>query len=63
MAEILNLRMARKRKARAERGMQAAANRALHGRAKAEKQRQDAIAKKDRAFVEGHRRDKPASPK
>lgn len=38
MAEIINLRMARKAKARQEAQSQAQANRASHGRTKAERQ-------------------------
>ena len=39
MAAVVNLRLARKRKARADKERQAAENRALHGRSKAEKRR------------------------
>jgi Domain of unknown function (DUF4169) len=42
MGEIVNLRIARKRKARVEAAVQADANRAKHGRSKAQK---DADAK------------------
>jgi hypothetical protein len=59
VAEIVNLRMARKRKARAEREAHASEQRALHGRPKAEKQRDRAAEEKSRAFVDGHFRDKP----
>ena len=45
--EVLNLRLARKRKARSEREAQAAANRVVSGRAKAEKS--VSVAEKDRA--------------
>ncbi len=38
MGEVVNLRMARKAKRREEAEAQAAANRALHGRTKAQKQ-------------------------
>lgn len=65
MGEIVNLRMARKRKARAASAQTAAENRAQHGRTKAEKQRLRLEAKKAVAFVEGHRRDTqddPSSP-
>lgn len=41
MGEIVNLRMARKRKARAEAETEAAANRAKFGRTKAEKTRDE----------------------
>ncbi len=37
MGEVVNLRLARKRKARAEHDAKATANRALHGRSKSEK--------------------------
>ena len=40
MAEIVNLRQARKRKARAKAEAEAETNRALFGRTKAEKQRE-----------------------
>ena len=59
MAEIVNLRMARKRKARAEREAHASETRALHGRPKAEKQRDRAAEEKNRNFVDGHFRGKP----
>ncbi len=39
MAEIVNLRLARKAKKRADKAIEADANRARHGRTKAEKQR------------------------
>jgi hypothetical protein len=59
VAEIVNLRTVRKRKARAERAEAAVQNRALHGRSKTERRRDHAAAEKDRAFVDGHFRDKP----
>ena len=37
-------------------------NRALHGRSKAEKQRDRLIADKSAKFVAGHRREKPGEP-
>jgi len=61
VAEIVNLRMARKRKARAEQVSHAAEKRALHGRSKAEKQHDRAVEAKDRAFIEGHFRGKPGT--
>jgi Domain of unknown function (DUF4169) len=60
MAEIVNLRQARKRKARADKERAAEENRALHGRSKAEKLRDAEAARKSRDFLEGHRRDRPA---
>ena len=59
MAEIVNLRMARKRKARAGREAEAAENRVLHGRSKAEKERDRANGEKDRNFIDGHFRRQP----
>lgn len=61
MADIVNLRTVRKRKAHAERDARAAENRALHGRTKAEKQRDRAVEEKSQTFIEGHFREKPGS--
>ena len=61
MAEIVNLRIARKRKARAEQEAHASGQRALHGRSKADKQRDRAAEEKNRSFVDGHFRGKPGS--
>ncbi|HEY6630060.1 MAG TPA: DUF4169 family protein [Rhizobiaceae bacterium] len=55
MAELVNLRMARKQKARAGKEQAASEKRALHGRTKAEKLRDRAEADKAARFVEGHR--------
>lgn len=58
MAEPVNLRAFRKRKARADKERVAESNRIAHGRGKMEK----AAAKAERtgaaAFIEGHRRDR-----
>ncbi len=62
MADIVNLRQARKQKARAEKERVAGQNRALHGRAKAEKERDRLVAERGEDFVAGHRREKPAGP-
>lgn len=56
MAEIVNLRLARKRKARDDAAALAADNRARHGRTKAEKQRDLAERSAARSFLDGHRR-------
>ena len=57
MAEIVNLRQARKGKARGDKEAQAAANRAKFGRSKAEKDVEAAKqALADRA-LEGHKRE------
>ncbi|MGX5827514.1 DUF4169 family protein [Mesorhizobium sp. 43Arga] len=57
MADIVNLRQARKQKARDEKTRVAEQNRALHGRSKAEKQRDRLNADKAERFVAGHRLD------
>ncbi|QND63916.1 DUF4169 family protein [Mesorhizobium loti] len=57
MADIVNLRQARKQKARDEKVRVAEQNRALYGRSKAEKQRDGLIADKAEKFVAGHRRE------
>lgn len=57
MAEIVNLRQVRKRKARAEKEQAAERNRVIHGRPKTERQRDRALAEKAEAFLEGHRRE------
>lgn len=59
MAEIVNLRLARKRKARADAESAAAGNRAAHGRSKAEK-RSDATERAARdKHLDGHKREAP----
>ena len=62
MGEIVNLRQVRKQKARADKERQAGENRALHGRSKAEKSRDQLIADKAETFVAGHRRERPEDP-
>ena len=57
MAGIVNLNRARKAKARAEREVEAAANRASHGRTKVERARDAAEAAKRRALLDGARLD------
>ncbi len=57
MAEVINLRQARKARERAEDKRQADANRAKHGRTKAEKNLADAARKKLDQVVEGARRE------
>ena len=57
MADIVNLRQARKQKARDEKVRVSEQNRALHGRSKAEKQRDRLVADKAETFVAGHRRE------
>lgn len=59
MAQIVSLRQARKQRSRAENERQAAENRAVHGRAKAEMNSNSDARAKTAAFVDGHRRTKP----
>lgn len=60
MAEIVNLRQARKRKAREESAREAEQNRLLHGRTKAEKTRDRTESEKTVSFLDGHRREPPS---
>lgn len=55
MAEIINLRLARKAKARADKEAKAAGNRAAFGRPKSETTLSDAKAELTRKRLEGHR--------
>ena len=57
MAEIINLRNARKQKARAAKEAQADQNRALFGRTKAEKLKQAAEKAQAEKHIDGHKRD------
>jgi CubicO group peptidase (beta-lactamase class C family) len=57
MAEIVNLRRAKRVKARAEADAQAAENRILFGRTKAEKERTEMLREKARREIDGHRRE------
>ncbi|MFA6154856.1 DUF4169 family protein [Mesorhizobium sp.] len=57
MAEIVNLRQARKQKARLEKEREAANNRALHGRTRDEKERDRRTAETSERFLAGHRRE------
>ncbi len=59
MADIINLRLARKQKARRDKDQQAAENRALHGRSKAEREKSRAEVEQIRTRVEAHRRETP----
>jgi hypothetical protein len=55
MAEIINLRQARKAKARSEEDAKAAENRRLHGRSKQEKQQSRNEASKLKLHLDGHK--------
>jgi hypothetical protein len=57
MAEIVNLRLARKARQRADAGKRAAANRAQHGETKGEKTRRRAEAERLARTVDGARRE------
>jgi hypothetical protein len=57
MAEIINLKTVRKQKARAGKDAQAAQNRALFGRTKAEKLRQLAELALAEKRMDGHKKD------
>ena len=56
MAELINLRQARKRRARAEKDAAAEANRRRHGRSGAETRATEAERLRDRARLDGHKR-------
>ena len=60
-AEIVKLGKARKAKARADKQRQAAENRVVHGRTKAELQRQAAEKDRVRRELDGAKRARPAS--
>lgn len=57
MADIVNLRQARKDKIRAEKQADAKANRAAHGRTKAEKKLRQAEAEKTARDLAAHKRE------
>lgn len=59
MAEIVNLRMARKRKERGERERLAAENRVRHGMSKAERLAAKKQAQRSTTVLDGHVRDRP----
>jgi len=56
-ADLVNLRRARKAKARTERDKVAAANRAVFGRPKLEKAKSEAERQRSAKALDGHRRD------
>ena len=58
-ADIINLRQARKSRARREKEEQASQNRVQFGRSKAEKQLTALNRDKDQRHLDAHRRDKP----
>ncbi len=62
MGDVVNLRSARKQKARADKERVASENRALHGRTKAEKQRDLKETQKSSSFIEAHRLERNEKP-
>lgn len=62
-AEIINLRQARKAKARGEKEKRAAENRAKFGRPKVERVATEVDAERNRRTVDGARRDEPDEDK
>ena len=58
MAEVINLRLARKAMARTKAQDQAAANRARHGQSKAERTRQELDGVREARRLDGARREK-----
>jgi hypothetical protein len=59
MAEVINLKAARKRKARAQAAQAAAGHRAKFGRTPAEKARDEALARADKEKLDRLRLDPP----
>jgi len=59
MAEVVNLRLARKAKARANSAQQAAENRALHGQTKSAKQTKAREAARAARLLDGAKREEP----
>lgn len=58
MGELVNLNRARKDRDRAAKKAQAATNRAVHGRTKAERTTADRERERASTLLEGHRREK-----
>jgi hypothetical protein len=58
MAEIINLRTARKNKVRTEKAATAAQNRAKYGRTKTEKLKEATEKSRSEQHVDGHQREK-----
>ena len=57
VAEIVNLRLARKQKARADRARAADENRAAFGRSRQERERAQRLAEQAERTLDGHRRE------
>jgi hypothetical protein len=63
MAEIVNLRQARKKKVRADKAREADNNRAAFGRSKDERERSRRLAEQGERHLDGHHRAPGADPK
>ena len=61
MGDVVNLRQARKQKARTEKERLAEQNRALYGRSKVDRQRDRLTADEAEKFIAGHRRETPGN--
>ena len=59
MSDIINLRLARKRKARADKELVAEQNRARFGRTKLEKAESRRLAQREAHFLDAHKRERP----
>lgn len=57
MGEVVNLRQARKAKARKDAAVQADAQRALHGRTRAERQAQESDSQRAERLLDGAKRE------
>ncbi|MGP2493171.1 DUF4169 family protein [Mesorhizobium sp. PUT5] len=62
MAEIVNLRLARKQRQRADKERAADQNRIIHGRPKAEREHDRLVTDKAGRFLDGHRRRDAGKP-
>lgn len=62
MGDVVNLRVARKQRARDDKVRRAEENRVRHGRSKAERARDRDAAERLDAHVEAHRRDRDDTP-
>ncbi len=61
MGELVNLRRFKKQKARDVAAQQAASNRALHGRTKAERKLGQALEEQSSHLLEGHKIEAPST--
>lgn len=59
MSDIINLRLARKRKARSDKEQAAEQNRVFFGRAKTERAELRKTAERETRMLDGHKRNRP----